>query len=82
MLEALAAGLPVAAYPVRGPRDVLGDAPDVAYLDIDLSRAIDGALGLSDDAVGAFALHHSLTACASRFVELLEEIDEAIAVDC
>jgi glycosyltransferase involved in cell wall biosynthesis len=28
-LEALASGLPVAAYPVTGPKDVIADAPDM-----------------------------------------------------
>ncbi len=79
LLEALAAGLPVAAYPVAGPSDVLGNVPEVACLDDDLSRAIDGALKLSSEAARAFALQHSWTACASRFVELLAPIGETVA---
>ena len=35
LLEALASGLPVAAFPVTGPRDVIGDAP-VGVLNDDL----------------------------------------------
>ncbi|MGY3650770.1 hypothetical protein ACVWW2_006061 [Bradyrhizobium sp. LM4.3] len=38
LLEALASGLPVAAFPVKGPRDVIGDAP-VGVLDHDLRSA-------------------------------------------
>ncbi len=38
MLEALACGLPVAAFPVPGPRDVIGEAP-VGVLDDDLRAA-------------------------------------------
>ena len=38
LLEALACGIPVAAYPVQGPLDVLGEAP-VGALDDDLKRA-------------------------------------------
>ena len=37
LLEALACGLPVAAYPVPGPIDVIGKAP-VGVLDHDLRR--------------------------------------------
>ncbi|MGD9869096.1 MAG: glycosyltransferase family 4 protein, partial [Hyphomicrobiales bacterium] len=43
LLEALASGVPVAAYPVTGPLDVIGDAP-VGELDRDLRRAALGAL--------------------------------------
>ena len=39
MLEALACGTPVAAYPVQGPLDVVGDAR-VAALDDDLARCL------------------------------------------
>jgi len=42
LLEALACGLPVAAYPVTGPRDVLGGAP-VGALHEDLGVAVAAA---------------------------------------
>ena len=45
LLEALACGVPVAAYPVPGPLDVLDAAP-VGSLDIDLGRAIRRALDI------------------------------------
>ena len=38
LLEALASGTPVAAFPVTGPIDVIGDAP-VGVLDADLKAA-------------------------------------------
>ncbi|MGY2499242.1 glycosyltransferase, partial [Klebsiella pneumoniae] len=38
MIEALACGVPVAAYPVTGPVDVL--RPDVGVMDDDLDKAI------------------------------------------
>lgn len=45
LLEALASGLPVAAYPVPGPLDVIGDAP-VGVLDENLEDAVKKALTL------------------------------------
>jgi glycosyltransferase involved in cell wall biosynthesis len=39
MLEALACGVPVAAYPVQGPIDVVGDS-GVGVLDEDLAQAV------------------------------------------
>ena len=46
LLEALASGLPVAAFPVAGPRDVIGTAP-VGVLNEDLRTACLEALGIS-----------------------------------
>jgi glycosyltransferase involved in cell wall biosynthesis len=54
LLEALASGLPVAAYPAPGPRDVIGDAP-VGVLSEDLREACLAALTLSETACRDFA---------------------------
>ncbi|MGN8157773.1 glycosyltransferase family 4 protein [Salinisphaera sp. RV14] len=77
LLEALASGLPVAAYPVPGPADVLGHAPHVACLDDDLATAVRGALTLSPEDARAFALDYSWAACAQRFVDHVERLDPA-----
>lgn len=70
MLEALACGLPVAAFPVQGPRDVIGNAP-VAALDTDLRSACLRALEISRDEARAFALTRSWRACTEQFVSNL-----------
>ncbi len=66
-LEALACGVPVAAFPVMGPRDVVGDSP-VGVLDNDLRAACLGALSLSRKACRAFALTRSWDASARQFI--------------
>ncbi|MCV6600241.1 MAG: glycosyltransferase family 1 protein [Cohaesibacter sp.] len=66
LLEALASGLPVAAYPVMGPMDVIGDAP-VGVLDDDLGKAIDGALTLDRGLCRDFASRFSWEASAEQF---------------
>jgi glycosyltransferase involved in cell wall biosynthesis len=66
-LEALACGVPVAAYPVTGPRDVIGSNP-VGVLDDDLRAACIGALGVSREACRAFALTHSWESSARQFL--------------
>jgi glycosyltransferase involved in cell wall biosynthesis len=76
MLEALACGVPVAAFPVQGPRDVLGDAP-VAALDEDLQKACLRALEVPRDAARAFALKHSWRACTEQFLANLPLIDQS-----
>lgn len=68
LLEALASGVPVAAFPVCGPRDVIGDAP-VGVLDEDLGAACLAALKLSRDDCRAFALGQTWDASARAFVE-------------
>jgi glycosyltransferase involved in cell wall biosynthesis len=75
-LEALASGLTVAAYPVEGPRDVVGpDVPggtDVAALDEDLRTACLTALELARHPRAmtprAFAEGHSWRACTLQFL--------------
>ena len=76
LLEALACGLPVAAYPVQGPADVVGPqiagADQVAALDQDLGRACHKALALAQkhEAVTprSFALERSWRACTLQFL--------------
>ena len=68
LLEALASGLPVAAFPVTGPRDVIGTAP-VGALNEDLQAACLAALKISPHACLAFAAGHTWEASARSFVE-------------
>jgi glycosyltransferase involved in cell wall biosynthesis len=67
LLEALASGVPVAAFPVAGPRDVLAGAP-VAALDADLRAACLEALTISRAQCRAFALGKSWEASARSFL--------------
>jgi len=67
LLEALASGVPVAAYPVPGPLDVL-DGADVGVLDEDLGRAVRGALEIPADRCREFALRHSWRASSEQFL--------------
>jgi glycosyltransferase involved in cell wall biosynthesis len=70
MLEALACGVPVAAYPVAGPRDVIGDAP-VGVLDEDLRAACLRALQIDRAACRAFAGRMTWDRCARLFLDHL-----------
>jgi glycosyltransferase involved in cell wall biosynthesis len=69
-LEALASGTPVAAYPVQGPKDVIGDAP-VGCLRDDLRSAALTAVKISPDRARAFALGYSWEACTNQFISNL-----------
>ena len=68
LLEALASGVPVAAFPAAAPRDVIGDAP-VGVLDEDLRRACLEALELSRHDCRDFALGMSWEQSARIFIE-------------
>ncbi len=70
LLEALASGVPVAAFPVEGPIDVVTD-PAVGMLDEDLRAACLGALGKDREACRAHALRFSWSACAQTFQDNL-----------
>ncbi|GGF60205.1 GDP-mannose-dependent alpha-mannosyltransferase [Azorhizobium oxalatiphilum] len=70
LLEALASGLPVAAYPVTGPLDVIGpEQGTIGILDEDLRTACLKALELSPKAARDFALRHSWRECSRQFLD-------------
>ena len=68
LLEALACGTPVAAYPVQGPLDVVGGS-GVAVLDEDLRKAALAALRISRTACRAHAQRFSWRAATEQFLQ-------------
>lgn len=83
LIEALACGLPIAAYPVAGPLDVLGpngrgadgDMPaTIGALDPDLGVAIEKALRLDRMATTAFASRFSWESATDQFIEAIEAV--------
>jgi glycosyltransferase involved in cell wall biosynthesis len=66
-LEALASGVPIAAYPVTGPKDVVAEHP-IGVLDEDLRSACLRALVLPRQACREFALNYSWEKSALQFV--------------
>ncbi len=69
-LEALACGTPVAAFPVMGPLDVIGNHP-VGALDEDLREACMRALSVSRASCRLFALERSWDNSARQFISNL-----------
>ncbi len=76
LLEALASGVPVAAFPVTGPRDVIGAAP-VGALNEDLRAACLAALQIPPQACLEFAARHTWEASARAFVENITDVRAA-----
>jgi glycosyltransferase involved in cell wall biosynthesis len=72
-LEALACGVPVAAYPVTGPRDVIADHP-IGVLNEDLRIACLEALNVSRTACRDYALIRSWETSAKQFIAHLRRI--------
>jgi glycosyltransferase involved in cell wall biosynthesis len=70
LLEAMACGIPVAAYPVTGPRDVVVNGV-TGVLDEDLNAAVRGALTLDAGACRRFALERSWEAATDQFLAAL-----------
>ena len=81
LLEALASGVPVAAYPVPGPLDVLevpeGASP-VGCMDEDLARAVMSALAIPPERCREHALTYSWRASAEQFLSNLRPLDQTI----
>jgi glycosyltransferase involved in cell wall biosynthesis len=68
MLEALASGVPVAAFPVTGPKDVVTD-PRIGVLDADLRRAALAALDLDRGDAREFSARFNWETSAAGFRE-------------
>jgi len=77
LLEALASGVPVAAYPVPGPLDVIGNSP-AGVLHTDLAQAAQAALSISADTARAHALSFSWEACTHQFLSNLSPFDPQV----
>jgi len=75
MAEAMACGVPVAAYPVEGPQDVVAHGRS-GILDEDLSRACFEALKLPREQVRAHALSFSWDAATLQFIQHLHPVHE------
>ena len=70
LLEALASGVPVAAFPVAGPRDVIGSEP-VGVLNEDLRLACLSALEISPHACLRFAAKQTWEKSARAFIDVV-----------
>lgn len=72
-LEALASGVPVAAFPVTGPKDVIGNHP-IGALNEDLRTACLEALKASREQCRAFALNRSWDNSARQFISHMRKV--------
>ncbi|QND53390.1 glycosyltransferase family 1 protein [Phyllobacterium sp. 628] len=73
LLEAIACGLPVAGYPVAGPKDVIG-ATGAGVLSADLQEAALGALKMGPVDPDTKLQGFSWEACADIFEEILTAV--------
>ena len=72
LLEAMACGVPVAAFPVAAPIDVIGDS-QAGFLSEDLSDAVKGALNIPREVARAHAESYSWQEATRLFLKHLSE---------
>ncbi len=72
-LEAMAAGIPVAAYPVPGPKDII-EGSGAGVVDEDLLKACLACLELDKDTPRKYAEQFSWKRCGEEFVENLDPL--------
>jgi glycosyltransferase involved in cell wall biosynthesis len=73
MLEALAAGTPVAALPTPGPQDVLG-ASDCGVMDTDLRSAALRALEIDRDRCRRYGASFQIAASVRNFLSIVSDV--------
>ncbi|MGH6681085.1 MAG: glycosyltransferase family 4 protein, partial [Bradyrhizobium sp.] len=79
MIEALASGVPVAAYPVEGPVDVIPNGQGVGHLSEKLEQAIDTALRTASTAAcRQLALRYNWRSCTQQFLDSLLVYEENV----
>jgi glycosyltransferase involved in cell wall biosynthesis len=76
MIEALASGTPVAAYPVMGPVDILNER--VGVMDENLSRAVAGALTLNRSDCAAYGRKFTWGRSAREFLASLHILKDGV----
>lgn len=76
VMEALASGVPVAAFPVPGPRDIIGES-GAGVLSHDLREAALAALEIPREKARAHALTFSWSESARVFIENVERYQSA-----
>lgn len=90
VIEAMACSVPVAAYPVQGPIDILGlrgrglssDNPaKVGALNEDLCDAVAEALRLDRNAVAEFARRFTWEKATDQFIAAIEGVNNAEGAD-
>jgi glycosyltransferase involved in cell wall biosynthesis len=67
LLEAMASGLPVAAFPVTGPLDVIGES-SAGSMTEDLAEAVENAMTISPDVCRGHALTFSWQDATAQFL--------------
>ena len=73
ILESIASGVPVAAFPVTGPIDIITD--DVGNMNNDLNIATTNALKITDGyGLHAWAMKKTWSACTDQFISYLQPI--------
>ena len=81
LLEALASGLPIAAFPTSGPLDVVGTS-GTGVLDSDLRRAALAALAIPRDRCRAHAKSFSWAVSARQFFANVRAGNRGLKLDC